>query len=269
MPEKKNTSGETEYFIRSVVCATVGSSPHLILGQEMLKPRDGAEKDEGELTGGKRLLKRLKKRHGHFADVIVADALYLNAPFINTVLEQGMDTVIRLKDEKRMIYQNAEGLFRQGNGKKEEFQRGKRRIEAWDLSGFEMQDVKKHVRVIRYHETEMVQGKEKCRKMWVVTTLESADYRTLWEMMHKRWDIEENVFHQLKTYYHAKHCYCKDAVETVFNLMILSFNIRELYLYRRIRNFEKSGITRKSVSQKFRDDLLIEDVKELLYRDSG
>ena len=28
----------------------------MILGQEMLKSRDGAEKDEGELTGGKRLI---------------------------------------------------------------------------------------------------------------------------------------------------------------------------------------------------------------------
>lgn len=199
----------------------------------------------------------------------MADALYLNAPFINTVLELGMDAVIRLKDEKRLIFKDAEGLFQKGDGKKEDFWRGKRRIEAWDLRGFEMRDVKKKVRVIRYHETEAVQGKAKCRKMWLVTTLESADYKTLWEMMHKRWDIEENAFHQLKTYYHAKHCYCKDAVETVFNLMILSFNIRELYLYRRIRNFEKIRITRKSVSQKFRDDLLTEDVKDLLYQDSG
>ena len=48
-------------------------------------------KDEGELTGGKRLIERLKKRHGHFADVIVADALYLNAPFINTLKENGLE----------------------------------------------------------------------------------------------------------------------------------------------------------------------------------
>ena len=41
-------------FHRSVVCMTVGKVPHVILGQEMLKPKDGAEKDEGELTGGKR-----------------------------------------------------------------------------------------------------------------------------------------------------------------------------------------------------------------------
>lgn len=50
---RKNRAGETEYFHRSVICMTVGKTPHVILGQEMLKPRDGAEKDEGELTGGK------------------------------------------------------------------------------------------------------------------------------------------------------------------------------------------------------------------------
>ena len=53
---RKNKAGKTEYFYRSVVCATVGKDPHLILGQEMLKLGDGAEKDEGELTGGKRLI---------------------------------------------------------------------------------------------------------------------------------------------------------------------------------------------------------------------
>lgn len=53
---RKNRAGEMEYFHRSVVCMTVGKQPHVILGQEMLKSRDGAEKDEGELTGGKRLI---------------------------------------------------------------------------------------------------------------------------------------------------------------------------------------------------------------------
>ena len=88
---RKKHTGETEYFYRSVVCMIIGKSPHVILGQEMLKPRDGSGKDEGELTGGKRLIERLKKRHGHFADVIVADALYLNAPFINTLKENGLE----------------------------------------------------------------------------------------------------------------------------------------------------------------------------------
>ncbi len=151
---RKNRSGETEYFHRSVICATVGKNPHLILGQEMLKPRDGGAKDEGELTGGKRLIRKLKERHGRFADVVVADALYLNAPFINTLLECGMDVVIRLKDEKRLIFQDAEGLINQGRGKKESFRNGKTKIEVWDLNGFEMEGCKKRIRVLRFVETE-------------------------------------------------------------------------------------------------------------------
>lgn len=266
---RKNKAGETEYFHRSVVCATVGKSPHIVFGQEMLKPRDGSEKDEGELTGGKRLIQRLKERHGHFADVIVADALYLNAPFINTVLGNGMDAVIRLKDERRLIFQDAEGLFGKGEGKKESFKKGKTTVEVWELSGFELEGVGQKLRVMKFRETSKKQGREEIRLMWLVTTLEMCDSQTVWLMMHKRWDIEENAFHQLKTYYHAKHCYCHRAVETIFNLMLIGFNLRELYLYRRLKEFGESGISQKSVSRKFSDDLLLEDFSRILYDSSG
>ena len=219
--------------------------------------------------GGKRLIERLKKRHGHFADVIVADALYLNAPFINTLKENGLEWVIRLKDERRMIFQNAERLFKQDEGKKASFWKGKKKIEVWDLSGFKMEGCPYKLRVVRYHEQWEENGKETERFMWLVTTLEAADYRVLWEMMHRRWDIEENGFHQLKTYYHAKHCYCRDAVETIFNLIIIGFNVRELYLYRRSRNFAGSGISRKSINRIFCDGLLTEKVKQILYEKGG
>ena len=63
-------------------------------------------------------IRRLKKRHGHFADVIVADALYLNAPFINTLKECGLETVIRLKDERRLLFQDAESMFQRDEGRK-------------------------------------------------------------------------------------------------------------------------------------------------------
>ena len=219
--------------------------------------------------GGKRLIERLKKRHGHFADVIVADALYLNAPFINTLKENGLEGVIRLKDERRMIFQNAERLFKQDEGKKASFWKGKKKIEVWDLSGFKMEGCPYKLRVVRYHEQWEENGKETERFMWLVTTLEAADYRVLWEMMHRRWDIEENGFHQLKTYYHAKHCYCRDAVETIFNLISIGFNVRELYLYRRSRNFAGSGISRKSINRIFCDDLLTEKVKQILCEKGG
>ena len=119
------------------------------------------------------------------------------------------------------------------------------------------------------HSNRRENGKETERFMWLVTTLEAADYRVLWEMMHRRWDIEENGFHQLKTYYYAKHCYCRDAVETIFNLIIIGFNVRELYLYRRSRNFAGSGISRKSINRIFCDELLTEKVKQILYEKGG
>ncbi len=262
---RTNKAGQTEYFHRSVVCASVGNDPHIIYGQEMLRPRDGAEKDEGELTGGKRLILRLRKEFGHFADVIVADALYLNAPFINTVLECGMDAVIRLKDENRLIFQDAEALFERGEGRKKSFKKGHTEIDVWDLPGFEMGNVEPTMRVVKFRE----KTRDGIRHMWLVTTLLTTHYQILWKMMHKRWDIEENAFHQLKTYYHAKHCYCHSAVDVIFLLQLIAFNIRELYLFRRMSGFKKRKITRISVTRKFCDDLLLQDFRALLYNDSG
>ena len=70
--------------------------------------------------------------------MIVADALYLNAPFIKTLKENGLEGVIRLKDERRLLFQDAESLFHRGEGKKKSFQKGKKKAEVWDLPGFEI-----------------------------------------------------------------------------------------------------------------------------------
>lgn len=215
----------------------------------------------------KRLIRRLHQEHGHFADVIAADALYLNAPFLNTVLDCRMDAVIRLKDEKRCIFQDAEGLFQKGLGNGEGFRKGKTSVEVWDLSDFSIEGCEKKLRVVKFQE--MMQGQKESRFIWLVTTLESAPPQVLWEMMHKRWDIEENAFHQLKTYYHAGHCYCHGATQVIFLLMLIAFNMRELYLYRRLKNFRERNITLKSVTRLFRDQLLLEDFRKLLYDDSG
>ena len=105
--------------------------------------------------------------------------------------------------------------------------------------------------------------------MQLVTALEEARCETLWEMMNHIWNIEENGFHQLKTYYHAKHCYCHGASEAICSMLILDFNMKELYLYRRLQGFIKSRISRKSVSQIFCDDLQTEKVKYILHGESG
>jgi len=86
-----------------------------------------------------------------------------------------------------------------------------------------MDGVEGRLRVLKFVEQH---PKEKAERiMWVVTSLKNTDYKTIWFMMHKRWDIEENGFHQLKTYYHAKHCFEHKAVETIFMININSLRL--------------------------------------------
>jgi hypothetical protein len=106
-------SGVTHYFHRSVVCMTVGSDPHIILGEEMLKPKkDDSNKDEGELTGGKRLMTNLHDDFAHFADIVVADAVYTKSPWLNHLLSMEIDAVVRVKDERLNIVKESIALFK-------------------------------------------------------------------------------------------------------------------------------------------------------------
>jgi len=286
---KGKENEKIEYFHRSVVCMTVGDDPHIILGEDMLHPRDGSDKDEGELTGAKRLVDNLYKRHHHFADVMVGDALYLNAPFINTVTDKGIDVVIRSKDPNRVIMRDALGLIK---GKKSSVsfkdKKAKVKVEAWDVKGFEMEGAEKTLRFLQFKETwkknkrrhvkdgngrktgktELVETIE-TRTVWVFTTLENASAKTIWRIIHKRWDIENNGFRQLKTFYHADHCFDHKAVENVFLLNILAFNLREMFLFRRLRKFRDSNRTRIDITSEWSDDLLLYSFHEYFELDTG
>lgn len=202
-----HSTGKTEYYHRSVVCMSIGSNPHLIFREGTIKPRDGNESSEGELTEGKRLIRHLY--------------------------------------ERRRIYQDAEGLFKR-EGEKEPFKKSKIEVKVWDLCGFEMNGLAGALRVLKFEEQHP--REKSVRRIHVVTDLLDADYKTIWTMMHLRWDIENNGFHQLKTYNHADHCFVHNATENLFLLNIIAFNPRELFLYRQMRG-AKSKMTRREVSR--------------------
>ena len=250
-------NGTTEYFHRSVVCASVGSHPHVILGQEMLFPRDSSQKDEGELTGAKRLIERLYKAHHHFADVVVADALYLNEPFIATLQKYHIHFVIRMKDERRLIFQDAYGLFRHIPCT-HHYQDGKTDVRIWDAAHFELGEHPQNIRVLKVEER-MPNGEVKT--MWLASDLLSEDAQTLRTIMHKRWDIELNAFHQLKTYYHVDHCFCHRAVEAMFLLNIFAFNMREMFIYRRCSSMKKDTMALRDITLCMFQSLTTDDLR--------
>lgn len=65
---------------------------------------------EGEVVAARRLVGRVLQTYGRLVDVITADALYLEAPFLEQVLAAGKHVVVVLKQEARELYQDAERL---------------------------------------------------------------------------------------------------------------------------------------------------------------
>jgi len=258
---RKLKNGETEYFHKAIVCMTVGVDPHIALGMEMLGPKnDGSDKDEGEMTGVKRLLKNLNKTHYHFADVIVADALYMNAPFITLVRSIGMDVVVRAKDERLSIVKDALGLFK--NREPDHiFNDTKKRVEVWEDDGFKMEGCNENIRFLKFVEHWVTpKGKVKSREAWCITTLNKGiSAHTVWLIMRKRWDIENNGFRMLKTYFNADHNYVhgKEANEKILLFILTAFNLMELFLFRRLKDFRKRKLLRINIVTTLFDQLFL------------
>ena len=102
---------QMQYYHRQVTLlllsdAPPGSEPlRLLLDAEPQRP------GEDEMAAAHRLLARVLETYPRAFDVVLADALYATAPFINFLLGHGKDAVIVLKDERRNLYQDVQGLW--------------------------------------------------------------------------------------------------------------------------------------------------------------
>jgi hypothetical protein len=259
----------THYFHRSVVAAYVGQDPHIVIGHEMLKPKqDSSNKDEGESTAAKRLLKKMNAKYGRFADVIVYDAIVCNAPWINTVKSYKMDAVVRVKDKRLNIVKDAKNNFR---GKTADFtwdidntKAKKTTVHAWETF-VEMSGVKEKIRFIKFLEEvrDLNKGKVKFNEIWIITTANDMDLETLRKIIHARWGIENNVFRQLKTEWHMDHCFIHDenGLEATLMFMITSFNLMQLFFFRRLKDFRKRKLLQVEIIERI--------IKEMMVYDSG
>lgn len=63
-----------EYYHWGVVCYLVGAEVAVPLDVEMIQP------GEGEVVAAKRLMERVIRCYGRFFDIVMGDALYLEAP---------------------------------------------------------------------------------------------------------------------------------------------------------------------------------------------
>lgn len=120
LPEREYEDiGEIRKYIKYTCGMNVGPLANIMviakqhLETEKIKTKSGKERSKtiGETTMFQQLWKESEKLIGGVIDVHVFDALYLNQNVMNLINESEKYFVIRLKDEKRDIYEDSEGLF--------------------------------------------------------------------------------------------------------------------------------------------------------------
>ncbi len=235
-----------EYYHRGVIFHLVGFPIALPLDVEMIRP------GEGEVTAAKRLLGRVVKTYGRFFDVVLGDALYCEAPFINACLKHGKHVITVLKGDQRALLQDARGVF--SLVKPQGWEEPGCCVQAWDAEGFtSAEKVKAPLRVIRAEEVirkrHHLHGgwkfEEEIHTWYWATTLPASELSTrlLWEIAHSRWEIENDLFHTLATYWSLDHCFIHEPtailnfVLTLFIAFVLlqSFYYGNLKPQRRVR----------------------------------
>jgi hypothetical protein len=214
-----------EYYHSGVVFYLVGFRAAIPLDVEMLRP------GEGELTAAYRLLPRVVESYGRFFQAVLGDGLYFNAPFFNLCLGLGKDVITVLKDEGRVLFQDAQGVF--SLTAPQVWEEPQQKIRAWDAEGFtSAEGIEVPLRVLRTEE--VITRRHHRRDGWTmekethhwewVTTLPAArlSTRLLWQIGHGRWEIENDLFHTLATYWSLDHCF-KHEPTAILNFILTLF----------------------------------------------
>jgi hypothetical protein len=273
----RNKEGKIiRYEHKLLVAMTSGyEGRNMILDFEMWEGEnlENKSKSDGELTVAPTIIDRLP----NWVDVVSGDALYCNAPYLKKVCRlednETLETknkkprhaVVRLKDENIRLNFHKEAMKSfETNGIAGEFTVNEKTVTYYDAKEIEMVDstVDKNakyktikVRVLRFNEkTKNSDGKIETKIIDVVTTDPNMAAETVLKIIHKRWDIENSAFHQMKGECAFEHCFNHDgnSIEAVFLMMFMAFNITRNFLFRRLKRFRKDFYDKK---QNIRDTL--------------
>jgi len=194
---------------------------------------------EDEVGTAMRLLTRVLAAYPRAFDLVLADALYGTAPFLNFLIARGKHGLVVLKDERRNLYQDVAGLF--AHVPPQRAKRQQRDCQWWDFPDLvSWPQVKTPLRVVRSLETYSVHRQlddethqETSDWTWV-TTLPRQQVPTerIVAWGHQRWDIENFGFNELVNGWEADHIYKHDthAIEAFLLLVFLAYNVFHAFL---------------------------------------
>lgn len=242
-----------EYYHRYAVALLIDERFDLLLDFEPLLPKDlrpptprgrggktprlvKAAEDEGELTAATRLIKRVKQTFG-WIDVVVADALYANGPFLTALDRLGLGAVITARKETDEPLREALHLWaHQAPHKSVLNEQAGERIELWDCPDLEtLSSYKGKIRCVRGCVMKLDRP-DKPPSTWCMLVAGKAQRlapEKVLAVIRARWHIENTGFHQWTTRWRFDHVFLHhpNGIRALFWLFFAAFNLLTLFLY--------------------------------------
>jgi len=227
-----------QYYHRNVIAMLSNKDFPVLLDVEEQK------RGENEVSCAIRLCKRVLRDYPRAFSVVVADGLYLEAPFFHLFLQHGKHIIAVLKDERRELMEDAKGLFRYEQPLIQEEGNIKRQI--WDIEGFtSWQSLGRKIRVVRSVETRTVRRQRTGKReeetsdwIWVTTLSEKeASTEAIIHLGHDRWLVENKAINEMVTYWYADHLYHHHptAIVAFWLTLLLVLNLFRTFLYLNIK----------------------------------
>jgi hypothetical protein len=239
-----------QYYHRYAVAMLIDERFDMALDIEPLLPNDlrprGAAKngeDEGELTAAIRLLRRVKQTFS-WLDLVVADGLYPNGPFLTVVKQLRMSAVIIIKKNGDEPLKEALALWTNKPPEQvDDDEEALERIELWDCRDITtLNTYDGPIRVVRAQITDTEQP-DKGTRTWCMVVTGAATTRLsplqVLKIARGRWHIENTGFHQWTTRWRFAHVFVHDAngLLVLYWLFFAAFNLLTLFLYRQLRSY--------------------------------
>lgn len=239
---------KVQYYHRNVTLMLLAGRLRLLLDMEPQRP------GEDEVATGMRLLDRALADYPRAFQVVLADAFYCEAPFINFLWSHHKYILVVLKDERRDLYEDVMGLCK--IHQPHEGRHRKRKCLWWDVPDLTTwPQVTSPMRVVRSQETYYVRRQatkeltlETSEWMWASNLPPSlASTELVVRLGHARWDIENYGFNELVNGWHADHVYKHDpnAIEAFYLAVFIAFNIFHAFLILNLKPECRKGKTER------------------------
>lgn len=247
---KESKKGQVRYhhqILQSVIvhpdCKQV-----LPLAPESIQNTDGTDKQDCEINAGKRLIKKIRKRHPKLKLVFVGDDLYSNQPFIDELKTVNMSFILVAKPSNhKILYEWFTELKNMDATKHMEYKdfKGRRHLYEW-VNDIPLNGTKDADNINYFKYSLIVKDKVTYHNSWVTDFHVTKDnVVNLVKGGRARWKIENEGFNTLKNQgYHIEHNFghgLKNLCTILFLLNLLAFFMHQIFeltdlLYQKCRS---------------------------------